>query len=142
MASMLSVALRPLATPIPKAPRVSASKEPMARAQRSLEGEITSMVGRSVSVSPKAETKSTWHVASSQEKASGPPARRARSLVSMSSCDCLFELSELPSSSATAQSPPREAHSASHVAAVSSGMGPTSFEALVAAFGASSSSSD
>mmetsp|Transcript_25705 Transcript_25705/g.83031 ORF Transcript_25705/g.83031 Transcript_25705/m.83031 type:complete len:438 (+) Transcript_25705:119-1432(+) len=126
MAAMASVGFRPLATAEPNAPTVSASKEPMERAQRSLEGESTSTVGKSDSVSPNAEMNSEWHVASSHEKASGPPARRARSWVSISSCPFLPVLSGPPSRSATAHSPPRCRHSAPQLDADSSGRGPAS----------------
>mmetsp|Transcript_38163 Transcript_38163/g.123481 ORF Transcript_38163/g.123481 Transcript_38163/m.123481 type:complete len:272 (-) Transcript_38163:648-1463(-) len=131
-ASMLSVARRPAATPLAKAPSVSASNAPTERAQRALPGESTSMVGKSVSPSPKAATKSVWHVASSHEYESGPPAPRLRSLASTASCASLFPLSGPPSRRATAQSPPRCVHSASKLAAESSGGGPTSLPAPAA----------
>mmetsp|Transcript_29245 Transcript_29245/g.62838 ORF Transcript_29245/g.62838 Transcript_29245/m.62838 type:complete len:369 (-) Transcript_29245:961-2067(-) len=124
----------PVATPPPKVPSVSASKAPMARAQRSLEGESTTMVGRSISESSKCAAKPGWHVASSHEMESGPPARFCLSLVSICRCASLLGLSAAPSSSAIAHSPPLLVHSVSKLWAESSGRGPRSLEGIGLAF--------
>mmetsp|Transcript_37335 Transcript_37335/g.94681 ORF Transcript_37335/g.94681 Transcript_37335/m.94681 type:complete len:405 (-) Transcript_37335:816-2030(-) len=121
------VRVRPLATPAPKTPSDSASKAPTLRAQRSLEGDMTTSAGRSISLSSKCAAKPTWHVASIHEKLSGPPALRLRSAVSISRCASLLPFSGAPSSSATAHSPPALTHASSKVAAESSGSGPSSF---------------
>eukprot|EP00964_Phaeocystis_antarctica_P133504 scaffold97709_cov60-Phaeocystis_antarctica.AAC.2 len=121
------VRVRPLATPAPKTPSDSASKAPTLRAQRSLDGDMTTSAGRSISLSSKCEAKPLWQVASTHEKLSGPPALRLRSCVSISRCASLLPLSAEPSSSATAHSPPALLHAESKVAAESSGSGPSSF---------------
>lgn len=104
-----SVLIRPVATPVPNAPSVSASNAPMARAHLRLwrgahsvrrlhreglvgravkcthfDGESTMNAGKSVSNTLKAAAKLVWHVASIQLKDSGPPARLIRILLSIS----------------------------------------------------------
>mmetsp|Transcript_10885 Transcript_10885/g.23081 ORF Transcript_10885/g.23081 Transcript_10885/m.23081 type:complete len:233 (-) Transcript_10885:1528-2226(-) len=121
------VRIRPVATPVPNVPSVSASKAPIARAHLSLEGESTMNAGRSVSNTSNAAAKPGWHVASTHEKTRGPPALFLRILVSISKWASLFVLSGPPSSSAIAQRPPFFSHSSSKLDALSSGKGPNSF---------------
>mmetsp|Transcript_31542 Transcript_31542/g.68976 ORF Transcript_31542/g.68976 Transcript_31542/m.68976 type:complete len:445 (-) Transcript_31542:342-1676(-) len=124
------VGILPVATPLPKVPSVSASKAPMARAHRSFDGDMTTMVGRSISERSKCAANAGWHVASTHENASGPPALRFLNPVSICSCDSLLTFSLPPSMSAIAQRPPLLVHSSSNVSAESSGMGPRSLFGL------------
>mmetsp|Transcript_9520 Transcript_9520/g.27827 ORF Transcript_9520/g.27827 Transcript_9520/m.27827 type:complete len:255 (+) Transcript_9520:467-1231(+) len=102
----------------------STVKVPMRRAKRPLDGETTTMVGRSASLTSHAARTWSWHVASSQLRrtAGSPRRRRARPFIvrRCPSRACVAASERSPSRRAMAHRPTAEPQSSSALSAVSS----------------------